>query len=342
MNPQILAAYDFPPETILTPHGTGLINHTWLVSSPNGKFILQRINTAVFPKPQHIAENIEMIGIYLRTHYPDAVFPHPIPTVDGQPYFDAGSDGFFRLFSFISGSVTIDTVQTTTEAFEAARRFGNFTRMLAGFPVRQLHETLPRFHDLDLRFSTFLVSIEKGIPARIAGSGQLIGYLTSQQPLVEKYRQIHADPGFRLRVTHHDTKISNVLFDHHGKGICVIDLDTVMPGYFISDLGDMFRTYLSPVSEEEGDLSKIVIRREYYEAIVRGYLEEMSEVLTSAEKASFAYAGEFMIYMQALRFLTDHLIGDKYYPTRYEGHNYTRALNQATLLQRFQAASSTY
>jgi len=339
MNARILAAYGFPPNTTLTPHGSGLINHTWLVSSPNGKFILQRINMAVFPEPRLIAENIQMIGDYLRTHYPDAVFPHPVLTLGGQPFFDAGSDGCFRLFPFIGGSITIDTVQTPMEAFEAARRFGNFTRMLAGFPVRQLHETLPRFHDLDLRYSAFLTSLENGIPARIAGSAQLIDHLISQQPLVARYRQIRADPGFRLRVTHHDTKISNVLFDLHGKGICVIDLDTVMPGYFISDLGDMFRTYLSPVSEEEGDLTKISVRKEYYEAIVRGYFEEMSDVLTPAEKASIVYAGEFMIFMQALRFLTDHLNGDKYYLTRYEGHNYIRALNQATLLQRFQVGT---
>jgi Ser/Thr protein kinase RdoA (MazF antagonist) len=341
MNPVVLAAYGFDTDATVTAYGSGLINNTWLVSSAKGKFILQRINTAVFPNPQHIAENIEMIGGYLRAHDPDAIFPHPVPTTGGRPFFDAGPDGIFRLFPFIAGSVTIDTVQSPGEAFEAARCFGKFTRMLAGFPALQLHETLPRFHDLDLRYTAFLAALEKGIPARIGRSAPLIEYLTAQQPIVTRYRQILADPGFRLRVTHHDTKISNVLFDHHGKGICVIDLDTVMPGYFISDLGDMFRTYLSPVSEEESDLDKIKIRKEFYEAIVLGYSEEMSGVLTPAEKSSFGYAGEFMIYMQALRFLTDHLLGDKYYPIRYEGHNYIRALNQATLLQRFQEQSPT-
>ncbi|HYK56947.1 MAG TPA: aminoglycoside phosphotransferase family protein, partial [Flavisolibacter sp.] len=128
-------------------------------------------------------------------------------------------------------------------------------------------------------------------------------------------------------------KISNVLFDSEGKGICVIDLDTVMPGYFISDVGDMMRTYLSPVSEEETDFSKIIIREEFYKAIVQGYYSEMKEELTETEKQYFFYAGKFMIYMQALRFLTDHINDDVYYGAKYEGHNFARAHNQVILLQ---------
>jgi thiamine kinase-like enzyme len=135
-------------------------------------------------------------------------------------------------------------------------------------------------------------------------------------------------------VTHHDTKISNVLFDDQDNGLCVIDLDTVMPGYFISDVGDMMRTYLSPVNEEEKDLSKIIIRNEYFKAITDGYLSEMSAELTEKEKEHFVYAGKFMIYMQALRFITDHLNNDHYYGAAYEGHNFVRANNQAVLLQK--------
>lgn len=137
----------------------------------------------------------------------------------------------------------------------------------------------------------------------------------------------------KLRVTHHDTKISNVLFDKKGKGICVIDLDTVMPGYFISDVGDMMRTYLSPVSEEENDLGKITVRDDFYRAIVQGYYNEMKDELTETEKKYFFYAGKFMIYMQAVRFLTDHLNDDVYYGAKYEGHNFMRAANQVRLLE---------
>src|SRR5258708_20748166 len=207
--------------------------------------------------------------------------------------------------------------------------------MMAGFPVTELHETLPHFHDLSLRYHSFRESLSTGRPDRIRKAGELIGYLESQDHLVTKYQNILTDPGFRLRVTHHDTKISNVLFDRAGKGICVIDLDTVMPGYFISDVADILRTYLCPVSEEENNTSLIHVRLDYFEAIVQGYLEEMHNVLTSEEKKSFVYAGEFMLYMQALRFITDHLLDDKYYGSKYQSHNYIRALNQPTLLQHF-------
>jgi len=335
MHDQVLAAYGFPADTSVSPHGSGLINHTWHVHSGKGDFILQRLNDAVFTRPDFIAENIEMVGRYLTDHYPGTVFPRPVRSVDGETMIDARPNGFYRMFPYIGDSVTIDVVQTPAEAFEAARQFGAFTRMLSGFPTRRLHETLPGFHDLTLRYRAFDAALKDGLPDRIRTSSHLIEFLVSQQPLVAEFEHIRSNPDFRKRVTHHDTKISNVLFDRNGKGICVIDLDTVMPGYFISDVGDMFRTYLSPVSEEEGDMSRICVREEYFAAIVEGYLKEMSGVLTPAEKGSFVYAGEFMLYMQALRFLTDYLCGDKYYGSRYNGHNYIRTLNQITLLERF-------
>ncbi|MEJ7684927.1 MAG: phosphotransferase [Segetibacter sp.] len=135
---------------------------------------------------------------------------------------------------------------------------------------------------------------------------------------------------------HHDTKISNVLFDDKNKGLCLIDLDTVMPGYFISDAGDMMRTYLSPVSEEEKDFTKIDIREDFFDAISEGYLSEMKDDLTEEEQSSFVYAGKFMIYMQAVRFLADYLCDDIYYSSNYEGHNFMRAKNQLYLLDRLQ------
>jgi Ser/Thr protein kinase RdoA (MazF antagonist) len=151
---------------------------------------------------------------------------------------------------------------------------------------------------------------------------------------VEQFDALKTNPAFKQRVTHHDTKISNVLFDRADKGICVIDLDTIMPGYFISDVGDMMRTYLSAVSEEETDLSLISIREAIYEAVVRGYFTEMKNELTDTEKQQFFYAGCFMIYMQAIRFLADYFNEDKYYGARYADHNLDRASNQVALLQK--------
>jgi aminoglycoside phosphotransferase (APT) family kinase protein len=165
-----------------------------------------------------------------------------------------------------------------------------------------------------------------------------VKYLQSKSGIVDRYKLFLAGKDVRVRVTHHDTKISNVLFDQAGKGLCVIDLDTVMPGYFLSDVGDMFRTYVCPVSEEEKDLDKIVVRKEYLEAVRQGYLQAMAGSLTNFELDHFHFAGTMLIYMQAIRFLTDYLTGDKYYGSRYPGQNLVRAQNQGRLLELFQQA----
>ncbi len=337
--PQILSAYGFSATISITPHGTGLINHTWIVRNDKDTYILQQINAQVFAQPQLIADNIEMVGHYLADHYPTAIFPRPIKSLAGQTLINTGDNSYYRLFPFIANSVSIDVASTPRQAFEAGRQFGGFTRMLADFPVEHLHETLPHFHDLSLRYHSFGEALQNGSAPRIDKAAPIIDYLQSQSGIVTQYENILTNPGFKRRVTHHDTKISNVLFDKQGNGICVIDLDTVMPGYFISDVGDMFRTYLSPVTEEEKDVEKIQVRQEYFEAIVKGYMQEMKDILTPEEQQTFVYAGEFMLYMQALRFLTDYLNNDIYYGRQYEDHNYVRALNQTTLLQRFQEQS---
>jgi len=336
---QILSAYGFPPDCEITPHGSGLINRTWRIRSPKGDFVLQQINSEVFTDPAMIADNIEQVGNYLTTHYPDAVFPRPVLSLNGQPLVRVNDSAWFRLYPFVGNSVTIDVADTPLQAYEAAKKFGEFTRLLSGFPAHNLHQTLPGFHDLSRRYRDFRMALDEGNTQRIRRSGQLIGYLESQSNIVSEYEDIRANKGFHLRVTHHDTKISNVLFDRQGKGICVIDLDTMMPGYFISDVGDMLRTYLSPVSEEEKDLTRITVRESYYKAIVEGYMEEMRGELTATEKDGFVYAGAFMMYMQALRFLTDFLNDDVYYGRKYEDHNYIRALNQATLLRQYNEVS---
>jgi Ser/Thr protein kinase RdoA (MazF antagonist) len=241
-------------------------------------------------------------------------------------------EGYFRMFPFVAGSHSKDVVETPEQAYEAATQFGRFTRLLHGIDIKKLRLTIPCFHDLSLRYKQFLLSIEKGNKERIRESDALIKSLVAHADIVTEYDSIVANPDFRLRVTHHDTKISNVLFDENGHGICVIDLDTVMPGYFISDVGDMMRTYLSPVSEEETDFEKIRVRDEFYRAIVQGYYNEMKDELTGTEKKYFFYAGEFIIYMQAIRFLTDYLNDDIYYGAKYLRHNFMRAKNQSILL----------
>lgn len=314
--------------------GTGLINNTWVVESDSEKYILQKINSAVFKDPFLIADNIDKIEQFLKTSNREYFFIPLMKTATGLSMVQINDDLYFRMFPFIPDSHTLDVVETPDQAFEAAKQFGQFTKVLSGIDINTLNITLPHFHDLSLRYNQFIEALQKGNTERIRETSALIDTLKKHVGIVEEYNNIIHNPGFKLRVTHHDTKISNVLFDKQGKGICVIDLDTVMPGYFISDMGDMMRTYLSPVSEEESDFSKIEIRDEFYNAIVEGYNYYMNDELTEVEKRYMLYSGKFMIYMQALRFLTDYLLDDVYYGARYEGHNYIRAQNQSILLQK--------
>lgn len=281
-----------------------------------------------------IAHNIRLIGQYLSENHPDYLFTTPQNTIQQRDIVHLPGEGYFRMFRFVQDSRAIDVVHNTQQAYEAAKQFGRFSKLLSAFPAEKLHITLPDFHNLTMRYAQFEEALQNGNAVRIHQSTEIISYLKSQRSIVATHENICANRDFKKRVTHHDTKISNVLFDEYDKGLCVIDLDTVMPGYFISDVGDMMRTYLSPVSEEEKGFDRIEIRNEYFEAIVQGYLSEMSDELTATEKDYFVYAGKFLIYMQALRFLTDYLNNDVYYGAVYEGHNFIRAKNQTVLLQK--------
>ena len=316
------------------PFGSGLINNTWLISENENDLILQRINHNVFKQPFDIAFNIGLICEYFKANHPDHLFVCPRKTIAGEEMIYIKDVGYFRLFPFIKNSHTTDVVISPSQAYEAAKQFGRFTDLLSGFPVDKLKITLPDFHNLPLRYVQFETAIKEGDKERIKQSAAITSFLKNQHEIVTISEQLSKNSDLKKRVTHHDSKISNVLFDENDKGLCVIDLDTVMPGYFISDFGDMMRTYLSPVSEEEKDLSKIEIRDEYFKAIADGYLSEMGTELSTIEKKYMVYAGKFMIYMQALRFLTDHLNNDVYYGAKYDGHNFIRANNQVALLKK--------
>lgn len=332
----VLSRYGIKDDALQTETvGSGLIHYTWKLTADGKQFILQQINHQVFKSPEDIALNLQLIDEFLKQYHPKYLFTSPLATTDGSTLVHIKEQGYYRLFSFISGSHTLDVVETKEQAYEAAKQFGRFTKLLRGIDIHQIKITLPSFHDLSLRYKQFQESLLKGNKQRINESKELIQRVLAFSFIEKEYENMIHNPEFTVRVTHHDTKISNVLFDAHDKGLCVIDLDTVMPGYFISDVGDMMRTYLSPVSEEETDFSKIIIREAIYHSIVDGYLSEMNEELTETEKKSFFFAGQFMMYMQAIRFLTDYLNDDVYYGAKYTLHNYNRAMNQTILLEKF-------
>jgi aminoglycoside phosphotransferase (APT) family kinase protein len=339
MHEAILEAYGlkaghYRPE----PLGSGLIHRTWVLMNGFNEpaFVLQQLNTQVFRNPGDIAQNLQVLERFRQHHHPDYLLPVPLTTRTGEAM--AAVDGhYFRLTSFVQGAKAYDRCADAEQAYQAAKQFGQFTAVFDGINMDMLRLTLPGFHDLSFRWTQFGEALLSGDRERISQADNLVGKARYYERIVAQYQQLRRDAAFRRRVTHHDTKISNVLFNERGEGICVIDLDTVMPGYFISDVGDMMRTYLSPANEEEQDLTRIGVRPEIYKAIREGYLELLGNQLTETERSQFFYAGEFMIYMQALRFLTDFILDDVYYGRAYDTHNLVRASNQFALLEAYQS-----
>ena len=314
------------------PLKQGLINETFEVHSVQGDFILQNINTQIFKDPFAIDHNIKAIGQYYYTNQPDQLFTHLVPNLVGETLIKwAGKH--YRAFKKIDG-IALDVLTTASQAKAAANQFGLFTASLIEFPIAQLKVTIPQFHDLALRYHQFEQALIHGDVKRIETAKEAILFLQSHQAYVKKWIDFTTNKEAYLRVTHHDTKISNVLFKEDA-AICVIDLDTTMPGYFISDIGDMCRTYLCPVNEACEDLNLIKVLPERWTAIQEGYLEAMGEFLTNFEKDYFAFSGQSIIYMQALRFLTDFLELDKYYRVERPDQNLDRTLNQNQLLIEF-------
>ncbi|MHB1177085.1 MAG: phosphotransferase enzyme family protein [Daejeonella sp.] len=317
--------------------GTGHINSTFFisVSGQANQFILQLINQNVFKRPRIIAENMRLVAEYLKRNAPEYLFVGSVPTVNGDEMAYVNGT-YWHLTKYIPNSVAFDTLSDPHQAYEAAVQFGRLSKLLNGFDTSLLRPSIPGFHDLNLRYDQFKQSLKDvGGDLKDKASNEIQKALRYTF-IVDYFNSYKNSPGFPDRVMHHDTKISNMLFDKETlKGICVIDLDTLMPGKFISDLGDMMRTYLCAFSENERDTDKIFIRVEYFEAVITGYLQEMGAILTATEKDIILFSGKYLIYMQALRFLTDYLNGSIYYPVSYPEQNLDRTINQFKLLSEF-------
>ena len=314
----------------------GLINSTYSIQTQNNEFILQSINHSIFKYPAAIDDNINAISKFILEHHPTYLFTHLVPTVDGNTMV-VWEGKYYRAFHKING-YALNVLENENQVKEAAKQFAGFTQVLKNFDTHLLKDTLSNFHNLNLRYHQFTTSIVQGNAKRKAISKDAISFLKSHKKYVDIYDQFILHKEVKKRVTHHDTKISNVLF-HKNEGIekalCVIDLDTVMAGYYISDVGDMCRTCICAVTEEEKDLNKVVVDAVKWKSLEAGYLSCMREELSGFELDHFFYAGQYLIYMQALRFLTDYLNNDVYYSTSYAEQNLVRTLNQIRLLEEY-------
>jgi hypothetical protein len=321
------------------PYGSGHINDTYRARFSQGgtevHYILQRINTNVFKNPQALMENIQRVTAHLGTKL--AAEPDNSRTVltligarDGQAWHVDQGGNYWRAYIFIEKAQTYDAVESPKQAFEAAKAFGRFQKLLADMPAPRLHDTIPDFHHTPRRFARLeqAIAADKVNRAKLAKAeiDFALGHKSITGTLIEA--------GLPERVTHNDTKINNVMLDDAtGQGICVIDLDTVMPGLALYDFGDMVRTTTSPAKEDEQDLSKVQMRFPMYEALVRGYLETAGGFLTKAERQFLAFSGKLITFEIGIRFLTDFLEGDVYFKTHREGHNLDRCRTQFKLVE---------
>jgi Ser/Thr protein kinase RdoA (MazF antagonist) len=315
------------------PIGSGHIHLTFKLSG-NPSYILQRVNKNVFTKPEVIAANLKAAADFISEHHPEFLFPTVIKTNDSSEMTYDNNGYPWRLFPYIKNTKTIDQVETSDQAYKAANEFARLTRMLDGVDIHKFKPTIDRFHDLNWRWEQFEEAYKSATADRIKEAALCTQICKDYYWVVEEYKSLIDSGTLKLRIMHNDTKVNNVLFDAtSGKTVCAIDLDTLMPGYFIYDIGDMIRTFVSPVNEEEKDLSKVVFRKDIYEALVSGYMEQMASVLGGDECEHVAFGGLMMTYIMAMRMLTDFLNGDIYYHTTYHGQNLVRASNQFRLLE---------
>jgi Ser/Thr protein kinase RdoA (MazF antagonist) len=330
---EIAQAFGFSASAKASPIGSGHIHQTFLIEDDR-KFVLQRVNKNVFTKPEVIARNNRLAAEYLAAHHPEYLFPTTLRDVKGNELVYA-ADGFpWRVYPLIENTITVDFVTSAAQAFEAAKGFGLLTRNLNGVDCNTFEATLERFHDLQWRYSQFKTALSKAAHSVMQQAESEIKIAKEFQFLVHQYNDLIESGSLKTRITHNDTKINNILFDTlTGKAACVIDLDTLMPGYFIYDLGDLVRTCVSPVSEEEQDVARITFRKEIYDALLDGYLSQMKEYMSQQELQAVPFAGKMMTYIMALRFLADFLRGNTYYTIHYPHQNLVRARNQLQLLE---------
>lgn len=305
------------------------------------RFLLQRINQHVFKKPLSIMENIDRITSHFRQNLDQAGTPDQsrkaltlVPTRQKQSWFVDENKEVYRMYEMIEDVNSFDLVESTKHAYQGARAFGDFFKQLTDLPGPRLHETIPYFHHTPKRVEALEEAIRKDPAGRVEKAGEEIQFALDRAALAWVLLSLHEEGRIPERVVHNDTKFNNVLLDKtSGEALCVVDLDTVMPGLMGYDFGDLVRTSTSPTEEDEPDVARVEMRLPFFEALVRGYLDTAGDVLTPDEIRTMAVSGRLLTYTIGIRFLTDHLMGDTYFKVHREGHNLDRARAQFALIK---------
>jgi len=316
--------------TDICPYGEGHINVTLLVTTTEKRYILQKMNTNVFPDPDRLMANICGVTEHLRARGIETL--DVVPTKDGKSFLKNGK--CYRVYKFIENTVTYQKVTDAKVFFNSGKAFGEFQNYLAEFDASRLTETIARFHDTPKRFADFKAALEADAFGRAKECEKEIGFLLSHADTYGKVMDGLKDGSLPLRVTHNDTKLNNILMDEKtNEARAVIDLDTVMPGSMLYDFGDSIRFGASTAAEDEKDLDKVHFDISLFEAYTRGYCGAVKASITEREKELLPYGAYLMTVECGMRFLTDYLSGDTYFATKYEGHNLVRCRTQLRLAE---------
>ncbi len=331
------------------PYGSGHINDTFLLifeqeEGGDSRIILQRMNKQVFPKPIELMENVMHVTSYLREKIiekggdPLRETLNVIPAADGKAYFVDSEGEYWRSYVFITDATSYDQVEKPEHFYQSAVAFGNFQRLLSEFPADTLHETIKGFHDTKARFAAFKQAVKEDKLGRAADVREEIKFVLEREDVADYFGELLKKGELPLRVTHNDTKLNNIMIDNEtGKGICVIDLDTVMPGLVMNDFGDAIRFGASTAAEDEQDLSKVSCSMELFELYARGFIKGCGGRLTAKEVSLMPMGAKVMTFECGMRFLTDYLNGDTYFKIHREHHNLDRCRTQFKLVEDMEA-----
>ncbi len=316
------------------PYGNGHINSTFCVTFEDQRFILQAINQNAFKHPDEVISNIARVTEFLRQKSGDSRSVMTlIPTIDGNYLYHDEGDHYWRAYSFVENSLCLDAPESTEDFRQCAIAFGRFQRDLSSFPAEQLFETIPDFHNTPKRYEAFLDAVENDSCNRAAGVQKEIQFVKDRVDFYTTLFDAYEKGDLPLRVTHNDTKSNNVLLDADSrKALCVIDLDTIMPGFSVNDFGDSIRFGASTAAEDEKDLGKVHFSLELFDAYANGFLEGCGGGLTDAEIMLLPEGSKMMTIECGMRFLTDYLSGDTYFRTAYPEHNLDRCRTQFKLV----------
>lgn len=326
------------------PYGSGHINDTYAsrVRAADGtvvRYIHQKINHTVFRDPARLMDNIARVTAHQRRKIlADGGNPHRecltlVPSADGAPVHRDEGGSWWRTYLFIEGARTYDLVERPEHAYHAGRAFGLFQKRLADLPAPRLHETIPNFHHTPKRVSALEKAVRRDTAGRSGAAKAEIDFALARADMATRLVDLQAEGRLPERITHNDTKFNNVMIDEAtGEGVCVIDLDTVMPGLAVYDFGDSVRTGANAATEDERDLSKVSLKIEMFDGLTRGYLEAAGNILTAEEIDELAFSARLITYEIGIRFLADHLAGDVYFKVHRQGHNLDRARVQFALV----------